>query len=69
MQWKAKTASDGLIWYTLVIGNNLVTDDIIWYTFDNILCTTDLPKSICQRTIELEIEDFTKPSEMNSIMN
>ena len=49
--------------------NNLVTDDIIWYTFDNILCTTNLPKSICQRTIELEIEDFTKPSEMNSIMN
>ena len=44
-------------------------DDIIWYTFDNILCKTNPPKPIDCRIIGLEIEDFTKASEMNSMMN
>ena len=57
MQWKAKTASDGHI------------DDIIWYTFDNILCKTNPPKPIDHRITGLEIEDFMKASEINSIMN
>ena len=57
MQWKAKTVSDGHI------------DDIIWYIFDNILCKTNPPKLISHRIIGLEIEDFMKASEMNSMMN
>ena len=44
-------------------------DDIIWYTLDNILCKTNPPKLIGLKTIGLEIEDFTKASEMNSVMN
>ena len=44
-------------------------DDIIWYKFKNILCKTNPPKPISQRIIGLEIEDFTKASEMNSMMN
>ena len=54
---EGKTASDGHI------------DDIIWYTFDNILCKTNPPKPIGHRIIGLEIEDFMKASEMNSMMN
>ena len=44
-------------------------DDIIWYTLDNILCKTNPPKPMSHRNIGLEIEDFTKASEMKSIMN
>ena len=39
-------------------------DDLIWYTFDNILFKTNPPKPLSCRIIGLEIE-----SEMNSINN
>ena len=33
------------------------TDGMIWYTFDNILCKTNLPKPISHKVIGSEIDE------------
>ena len=42
------------------------SDDLIWYTFNNILCQINLPKPNGCRIIGLEIDNFTKPKKLNS---
>ena len=42
IKWKGKTPSDGH------------TDDMIYYTLDNILCETNPPKRVSHRIIGLE---------------